>query len=57
MRPSIVVTVRFEGIMREGTGALSLRDPKLLAIRADKNASEVDLATALEEIYLRQRVG
>jgi hypothetical protein len=49
LRPSMVVTVRFEGIMRESTGALSLRDPKLVAIRSDKNPSEADLVTALEE--------
>jgi len=57
LQPGIVVTVRFEGIMREAKGALKLRDPKLVAIRSDKNPSEVDLVTSLEEIYLRQRVG
>jgi DNA ligase-1 len=57
MRPGIVVTVRFEGIMRESSGKLALRDPKLVAIRSDKNPSEADLVTSLEEIYLRQRVG
>jgi DNA ligase-1 len=57
LRPAIVVTVRFEGIAREATGSLSLRDPKLVAIRSDKNPGEADLATTLEEIYLRQRVG
>jgi DNA ligase-1 len=57
LRPGIVVTVKFEGIMRDAAGKLSLRDPKLVAIRSDKSPSECDLATALEEIYLRQRVG
>ena len=57
LRPGIVVTVRFEGITRESKGELKLRDPKLVAIRSDKNPSEADLVTALEEIYLRQRVG
>ncbi|MGO8673490.1 MAG: hypothetical protein ACLQVD_19280 [Capsulimonadaceae bacterium] len=57
LRPSIVVTVRFEGIMRETGGKLALRDPKLVALRPDKNPGESDLVTALEELYLRQRVG
>jgi DNA ligase-1 len=57
LRPGIVVTVRFEGITRESTGKLALRDPKLVAIRSDKNPGEADLVTALEEAYLRQRVG
>jgi len=58
LKPGIVVTVRFEGIMREGKGGLlKLRDPKLVAIRSDKNPSEADLVTSLEEIYLRMRVG
>lgn len=57
MRPGIVVTVRFEGIMRDSSGTLKLRDPKLVAIRSDKNPSEADLVSALEEVYLRQRVG
>lgn len=58
LRPGIVVTVRFEGITRDGpTGRLSLRDPKLVAIRGDKSASEADLVSAIDEIYLRQKVG
>jgi DNA ligase-1 len=56
--PSIVVTIRFEGVTREtGTGKLSLRDPKLVVIRSDKNASEADTTKTIEEIYLRSRVG
>ncbi len=58
LRPSIVVTVRFEGIARDTTtGRLGLRGPKLMAIRADKPASEADSTLAIEAIYLRQRVG
>lgn len=58
LRPHIVVTVKFEGITREqGTGELSLRDPKLAVIRSDKSAFEADTVGAIEEIYLRQRVG
>ena len=56
--PRIVVTVRFEGIARDTeTGRLGLRGPKLVALRADKHAGEADTTTAIEEIYLRQRVG
>lgn len=58
LRPHIVVTVKFEGIARDTTtGRLGLRSPKLAAIRADKPASEADTTQAIEEIYLRQRVG
>ncbi len=58
IRPSIVVTVKFEGIARDNvTGRLGLRGPKLATIRADKPASEADTTQGLEAIYLRQRVG
>jgi DNA ligase-1 len=58
LRPSIVVTVKFEGITRDNvTGALSLRDPKLVVIRSDKSANEADKVSAIEELYLRERVG
>lgn len=57
LRPSIVVTVRFEGVARDQvTGAMSLRDPKLVVIRSDKSALEADTMSRIEEIYLRQRV-
>ena len=42
LRPHMVVTVKFEGLVRDGpTGKLSLRDPKLAVIRSDRgrNAS------------------
>lgn len=58
LRPHIVVTVKFEGITRDGaTGDLKLRDPKLVTIRSDKSAHEADTVDAIREIYLRQRVG
>ena len=53
--PQIVVTVKFEGIIREnGTGKLSLRDPKIAMIRADKSANEADTTQSIEELYLNQ---
>ncbi|AKT38438.1 RNA ligase family protein [Chondromyces crocatus] len=57
LRPHIVVTVKFEGIARDSEGRLTLRDPKIAMLRADKPASEADSVKALEEVYLRQRVG
>ena len=58
LRPSIVVTVKFEGITRDSAGKrLSLRDPKLVMIRSDKAATEADTSRSIEELYLRQRVG
>lgn len=58
LRPHIVVTVKCEGIARDfTTNRLSLRDPKLVVIRADKNALEADDLKAIEAMYLRQRVG
>lgn len=58
LRPSIVVTVKFEGIVRDQvSGALSLRDPKLAVIRSDKSAEETDSIDMLQELYLKQRVG
>jgi DNA ligase 1 len=58
LRPHIVVTVRFEGIVKDNvTGELKLRDPKLVAIRSDKHAGEVDKVSAIEELYFQQRMG
>lgn len=58
LRPSIVVTVKFEGIVHDKlTGRLSLRDPKIALIRPDKPANEADSIQALEELYVRQRLG
>ena len=58
LRPHIVVTVRFEGIVKDNeTKELKLRDPKLVAIRSDKHAGEVDKVSAIEELYFQQRMG
>ena len=58
LRPAIVITVKFEGIVRDQvSGDLSLRDPKVVMLRSDKSAGEADSVKAIEEIYLRQRVG
>ena len=56
-RPAIVVTVRFEGIVRDAvTKKFSLRDPKIVLIRSDKSAFECDEASMLEKLYLDQRL-
>lgn len=56
--PEIVVTVRFDGLVRDpASGRLRLRDPKLVAIRADKSAHEADTLAGLEKLYLKQSVG
>ncbi len=58
LRPHVVVTVRFEGIVKDNvSGDLKLRDPKLVAIRSDKHAGEVDKVSAIEELYFQQRFG
>ncbi|MCB1050334.1 MAG: hypothetical protein H6510_10450 [Acidobacteria bacterium] len=58
LRPFIVVTVKFEGIVRDQTTQkLSLRDPKLVTIRSDKAASECDSVREMEEMMLRGRLG
>ena len=58
LRPHIVVIVRFEGIVKDNeSGDLKLRDPKLVAIRSDKHAGEADKVSAIEQLYLQQRMG
>ena len=56
--PHIVVTVRFAGVVREpASGRLSLRDPKLVVLRSDKEVHEADSIKNIEELYLKQSVG
>jgi DNA ligase-1 len=58
LAPHVVVTVRFEGVIKDpSTGRLTLRDPKLVVIRADKSPHEADRTQAIEELYLKQKVG
>lgn len=58
LRPSIVVTVKFEGVIKDSlTGELKLRSPKLVQIRSDKSAPECDRLEDLERIWLRERMG
>lgn len=58
LRPGIVATVRFEGIVRDDTGTLSLRDPKILRIRTgEKDLSELDGVKAIEALFQKQTLG
>jgi DNA ligase 1 len=58
LRPHIVATVRFEGIVKDNvTGELKLRDPKLVHIRSDKTALGADTVKDIEELWIRQRMG
>jgi len=57
-RPAIVVTIKFEGIVRDQrTGKLSLRHPNIVYIRSDKSAFEADDVGAIEKLYLDQNFG
>ena len=54
LRPSIVVTVKFDGITKDlVTKRLALRDPKIAHLRSDKSAGEADTVKAIEELALR----
>ena len=57
LRPGIVATIRFEGIVRDDRGKLTLRDPKILRVRTgEKDLSELDRTKAIEELFLKQRL-
>ena len=47
----------YEHLKRRCHGRLTLRDPKLVVIRADKSPHETDSTKAIEELYLKQKVG
>jgi DNA ligase-1 len=58
LRPGIVATVRFEGVVRDEAGKLSLRDPKILRVRTgEKDLSELDTTKSIEALFLKQRLG
>ena len=57
LAPQIVVTVRFEGVVRDADGHPALRDPKIVSLRPDKLVSECDSAQRIEEIQLRGHLG
>jgi DNA ligase-1 len=57
LRPSIVVTIKFEGIARDQvTGVLALRDPKIAVIRSDKPVTEADHIDSLQSLLYEERL-
>ena len=58
LRPGIVATVRFEGVVRDDNGVLNLRDPKILRVRTgEKDLSELDQVSTIDTLFARQRHG
>ena len=56
LRPGIVATVRFEGVVRDDAGKLSLRDPKILRVRTgEKDLGELDTVKEIERLFQKQR--
>ncbi len=56
--PVIVVTVRFEGIVRDSENVLSLRDPKIIHVRprGDIAPEDTDTYESIERLYLKYRL-
>ncbi|MGE0710522.1 MAG: hypothetical protein AB7N76_18035 [Planctomycetota bacterium] len=56
LRPGIVATVRFEGVVRDDNGKLSLRDPKILRVRTgEKDLGELDTTKEIDRLFQKQR--
>jgi DNA ligase-1 len=58
LRPGVVATVRFEGIVRDDAGLLALRDPKILRVRTgEKDLAELDRVKTIEQLFQKQTLG
>lgn len=58
LRPALVVTVVVQGVERDAReGTLSLRHPRIGAIRTDKSPAEADTMREIEAMYLDRRYG
>ncbi|MCW8139837.1 MAG: ATP-dependent DNA ligase [Planctomycetota bacterium] len=58
LRPGVVATVRFDGIVRDDAGLLALRDPKILRVRTgEKDLSELDRVRTIEQLFQKQTMG
>lgn len=58
LRPGVVATVRFEGVVRDDNGLLALRDPKILRVRTgEKDLSELDRVKTIEQLFQKQTMG
>jgi DNA ligase-1 len=57
VEPKIVLEVAFNNMMRSDRHAsgFALRFPRILRIRTDKNADEIDTLDTVREIYQRQK--
>lgn len=56
LRPGIVATVRFEGVVKDEQAQLALRDPKILRVRTgEKDLSELDRVETIEQLFLKSR--
>jgi DNA ligase-1 len=55
LRPGLVATVRFEGIVKGEDGRLALRDPKIVRVRmTEGDLDEVDRVSAIEDLWMKQ---
>lgn len=57
LRPQIVVTVVVQEITRHSDGSLSLRHPRIAAMRLDKTPEEADSMERIRQLYAQQRFG
>ncbi|MBL4849129.1 MAG: hypothetical protein JKY65_26690 [Planctomycetes bacterium] len=56
LRAGIVASIRFEGVVRDEKGKLSLRDPKILRVRTgEKDLGELDTVKEIERLFQKQR--
>ena len=57
LTPEIMVTIRFEGVLRGTGGSYSLRDPRIVAIRSEEMTPlDADTAETIEGLFLRERL-
>jgi DNA ligase-1 len=54
--PGIVVTVRFEDVIRDSEGKCSLRDPKIVCIRprGDTSPEDIDTYDTIRQLHLKK---
>ena len=56
--PSIVVTVRIDGVVKDNEGIYSLRDPKIVCVRprGDMIAEDVNTREDIAQLYIKTRL-
>jgi DNA ligase-1 len=56
VEPSVVLEVAFNAVMRSDRheSGFALRFPRIVRLRPDKQAAEIDTLQRVEEIYSRQ---